>query len=93
MVDIEDRLVLVKAFDASDARRRLRHEWAEYATPYLNPYGSLVRWQLVSVRDVYPLTQDELDPRGTEVYSQLRTEKMKPAYHWSPRFQSRRKKV
>jgi hypothetical protein len=92
-VDIEDRLVLVKAYNAKDARRRLGREWAKYAMPYLNPHGYLVRWQLVSVRDVYPLMQDELDPRGTEVYSRLRTEKMKPAYRWLPRFQSRRKKV
>jgi len=84
-VDIEDRFVLVKAYDATDACRRLRRKWLRYAKPYLNPYGYLVRWQLVSVRDVYFVMQDNIDPRGTEVYSRLRTEKMKPEYRWSPR--------
>ena len=84
-VDVEDRFVLVKAYDAKDARRRLRQEWADYARPYVNPHGYLVRWKLVSVRDVYSVMQDQLDPRGTEVYSRLRAEKMKPEYRWLPR--------
>ena len=87
-VDVEDRFVLVKPYDAKDARRRLRQEWSNYARPYLNPYGYLVRWQLVSVRDIYAVTQEELDPRGTEVYSRLRAEKMKPEYRWLPRKRS-----
>ena len=32
-VDVEDRFVLVKAYDAKDARRRLRQEWSNYARP------------------------------------------------------------
>ena len=86
-VDVEDRFVLVKAYDAKDARRRLRQECANYARPYLNPYGSLVRWKLISVRDVHAVTQDELDPQGTEVYSRLRAERMKPEYRWLTRKQ------
>jgi hypothetical protein len=31
-VDVEDRFVLVKAYDAKDASRRLRQEWAKYAS-------------------------------------------------------------
>jgi hypothetical protein len=84
-VTLEDRLVLVRAHDPNDACRRLRREWRNYAKPYLNPYGYLVRWQLISVRDVYGITEDPLDPRGTEVYSRLRTERMKPEYRWLPR--------
>jgi len=81
-VSVEDRFILVKAYDATDACRRLRQEWSSYARPYLNPDGYLVRWQLASVQDVYAVMQAELDPRGTEVYSRLRTERMKPEYRW-----------
>lgn len=85
MVDVEDRLVLVKAFDVQNAQRRLQTEWARYAKPYMNPYGQLVRWKLISVRDVYAVGPDNLDPRGTEVYSRLRSERMKDAYRWVPK--------
>jgi hypothetical protein len=84
MVDVEDRLVLVKAHDADDAPRRLRREWSRYAKPYLNPYGYLVRWQLVSVRDIYAVMGDAINPHGTEVYSRLRAERMKREYRWLP---------
>jgi hypothetical protein len=81
-IDIEDRFVLVRAYDRQDAIDRLRPEWDRYARPYLNPHGYLVRWQLVDVKEVYSVPGDELSPRGTEVYSRLRTVKMKPAYRW-----------
>lgn len=84
--DVEDRLVLVKGYDVQDAVNRLRPEWERYAEPYLNPDGYLVRWQLVDIKDVYSVYDEKLSPEGTEVYSRLRTEKMKPAYRWqSPR--------
>lgn len=83
-VSIEDRFVLVRAYDEEDARRRLQPEWARYANPYLNPSGYLVRWQLLSVKDVYALYDDKLSPAGTEVYSRLRTVRMKPEYRWLP---------
>lgn len=85
MVDVEDRLVLVKAHDPDDARDRLRREWSDYGKPYMNPYGYLVRWRLVGVRDVYEIMTDAIDPRGTEVYSRLRTERMKREYRWVPK--------
>jgi Domain of unknown function (DUF4288) len=84
-LDLEDRLVLVKAIDADDAQRRLQRMWTRYAEPYLNPDGYLVRWQLISIRDVYALFDQGIDPRGTEVYSKLRTVRMRPEYRWRPK--------
>ncbi len=46
----------------------------------MNPDGYLVRWTLVSVQDVYELSDNEINPRGTEVYSRLRRVQMRPAY-------------
>lgn len=81
-VDLEDRLVLVKAYDADDAVKRLRPEWAAYGKPYMNPAGYLVRWKLISVKDVYEVMEEELPRGGTEVYSRLRSSRMKPEYQW-----------
>ena len=84
-LDLEDRLVLVKAIDADDAQRRLRRMWTRYAEPYMNPDGYLVRWQLISIRDVYALFDEGIDPHGTEVYSKRRTVRMRPEYRWRPK--------
>jgi len=84
MVSLEDRLVLVKAADEEGAKRRLERMWTRYAEPYMNLHGGLVRWQLISISDVYPLCGETLDPRGTEVYSRLRTVRMRPEFRWRP---------
>jgi hypothetical protein len=85
MVDVEDRLVLVKARDRDHARKKLRRDWHDYGEPYLNPYGYLVRWRLVSVVDVYDTNLDSIDPDGAEVYSRIRAMRMKPEYRWLPK--------
>jgi hypothetical protein len=74
----------VKANDTDDAQRRLQRMWTRYAEPYMNPDGYLVRWQLISIRDVYALFDEAIDPRGSEVYSKLRTVRMRPEYRWRP---------
>lgn len=84
LIQLEDRFVLVKAFDTDDAQRRLQGKWSKYAEPYLNPDGYLVRWQLVEVRDVFELYDQTLDPRGTEVFSRLRWARIRPALRWTP---------
>lgn len=83
-VDVEDRFVLLKARDDQDAVNRLRPQWELYAQPYLNPSGRLVRWQLVAIKDVYSVPDENPSPKGTEVYSRLRTVRMKPEYRWNP---------
>lgn len=82
-LDLEDRLVIVKARSAADAQRRLESEWRQYAEPYLNPEGALVRWQLVSIEDVFEM-YDDISPDGTEVYSRLRKARLRPEHRWSP---------
>jgi hypothetical protein len=84
MMTLEDRLMAVHAYDPEDAKRRLAPMWREYAEPYLNPAGELVRWQLVAIQDVYEGYDEVLDPRGSEIYSRLRRVRLKPEYRWSP---------
>jgi uncharacterized protein DUF4288 len=81
-LDVEDRFVLVKASGPKDAQRRLVRNWRSYASPYLNSYGYAVRWKLVAIQHVYDLNQDDIDPNGTEVYSQIKSQRMKPEYRW-----------
>ena len=88
-LDLEDRLMLVKANDPEDAQRRLQRMWSRYAEPYMNSAGYPVRWQLISVRDVYTLPDEAIDPRGTEVYSKLRRARMQPEYRWRPEKKAR----
>lgn len=83
-LDLEDRLVIVRAYSADDAQRRLESFWDEYAEPYMNPEGALVRWQLMSVQDVYALHDSSISPHGTEVYSRLRKARLRPEHRWSP---------
>ncbi len=78
----EDRFVLVKATDFDDAIRRLTLEWKDYANPYLNSDGYLVRWQLEEILDVYATRETKIDPSGTEVYSSLQERRMKKEYEW-----------
>jgi Domain of unknown function (DUF4288) len=78
MQTVEDRFVLIRARSAVDARRRLGRQWREYARPYLNSSGHLVRWQLEKVVDVYDVGDGEVDPNGTEVYSKLGRRRLRP---------------
>jgi hypothetical protein len=81
-MEVEDRLVLVKALSPDDAVEQLRPTWDEYGEPYLNPEGYLVRWQFIEVKDVFELFDQHISPKGTEVFSRLRTVKVKPKYRW-----------
>ena len=89
-VTLEDRLELVKANSAGDAKRCIERKSARYGAPYMNSEGYLVRWQLISIQDVYALLDQTIDPRGTEVYSRLRAVRMRPEYRWHPRKQRSR---
>jgi hypothetical protein len=79
--DIEERLVLIKATSANDAYEKLEETKGNYATPYLNPKGRLVRWRIYSLDDCYET--DIISPKdiesseGVEVYSKLKSKKRK----------------
>lgn len=82
---IEDRFIVVRARSFQDAEKRLTQEWREYASPYLNGDGRLVRWQCEKIVDVYSTSETDLEAKGTEVYSKLSTRRMKTRYAWNPR--------
>lgn len=78
---VEDRIVMVRAYEPEDAVRRLEDEWREYATPYLNSDGEFVRWQLEEIVDVVSVL-DDLDQTCVEVWSSLANRRMKKEYEW-----------
>ena len=78
----EDRFVLVLATDFDDAVTRIKSKWKDYEAPYLNSEGSMVRWKLEQIVDVYRTGETEIDPLGTEVFSELFQRRMKREYEW-----------
>lgn len=55
----------------------------EYGKPYRNPYGSLIRWKIERIEDVYEVLLEK--PRsldGAEVFSVLKTRKLTPERAW-----------
>jgi hypothetical protein len=80
----EDRFMLVCASSCDDAKNRLKKQWREYATPYLNSDFAMVSWRLGRIVDVYETSVTEMDPAGTEIYSKLGHRKMRPKYVWKP---------
>ena len=64
MMKVEDRLVLIRASDVDDAVDRLGLAWKQYAEPYLNPEGYLVRWQLMEIKDCLRTVRRQIEARG-----------------------------
>lgn len=81
----EDRFILVRASSLEDAKKRLKRQWREYASPYLNSSGQIVSWSLEKVIDVYDTGETEINPSGTEIYSKLGHRRMRPEYIWRPK--------
>ena len=84
MQTYEDRIVLVKAGSPEQAEKRLSREFRDYGSPYLNDRGQMVRWHFERVVNVYDTSELTTDPAGTEVYSELRSRRMRPEYEWHP---------
>jgi len=76
---------MVKAISFEDAENKLQPEFEQYGTPYLNPHGFMARWAFERVLDVYEIGDEEIDPRGVEVFSVLGRRRMKPEYAWKTR--------
>ena len=77
--------MLVRAASFEDAKKRLRRQWREYASLYLNPNGQIVSWSLDKVIDVYDTGETEIDPAGTEVYPKLGQRRMRLEHVWRPK--------
>jgi hypothetical protein len=81
---VEDRFVFVRARSEEDAARRVETKWRRHEEPYLNSSGELVRWHVEEITAVYDPREQTIDPSGTEIYSELRSRRMKPGHAWSP---------
>jgi hypothetical protein len=81
----EDRFILVRADSFEDAKKRIKRQWQQYATPYLNSEGRMVSWQLDRIVDVYQTSETDIAATGTEVYSRLGHRRMRPKYVWRPK--------
>ena len=50
----------------------------------MNSTRRLVSWRLEEIVDIYDLSETNIDPAGTEVYSKLGRRKMRPKFVWRP---------
>lgn len=82
--EVEERIVIIRAVDCKDAKKRLIKDFKKYNDPYLNKYGEMVRWHFEKVVDIYNMNADIIDPKGTEVFYEFIRRRMKPAYEWHP---------
>ncbi len=82
--DVEERILIVKAYSKNDAVKKLKRNWERYEEPYMNKNGYLVRWKLEEIIDVYETCDRKINPAGTEVYSTMRSRRLKPQYEWHP---------
>ncbi len=80
---------MVKAISFEDAEKKLQPGFKQYGTPYLNPYGYMVRWTFERVLDVYEMGDEKIDPQGVEVFSSLAECRMKPEYAWKQKAKSK----
>lgn len=81
----EDRMMVVKALDEEDARRKLLLEFARYAEPCLGGGGRLVRFQFEKFLRADWLNFASLDAaaeEGFEVFSTLKHRQLRPGMEW-----------
>ncbi len=82
----EERFVLIKALSSEDAYKKIEKKKKEYESPYLNPYGFLVRWRIESLDDCYETyidnENDFNNPDGIEVFSILKRRKLTKERIW-----------
>ncbi len=85
---VEERILLVTAPDEETARQLLLPTFADYAEPYLNSAGCLVRWQFEQFLDAYEVEAgalaSQLPPEGLEVFSETKSRRLTPARAWLP---------
>lgn len=78
---IEDRFIIVKADNWEKAEAKIRKGFKTYEKPYINASGQLVRWKFYFIEETYNTMIDNKNdfdnPEGVEVFSQLRTKKLK----------------
>lgn len=81
MQKVEERMVIIKAKSGEDAIAKLEKTKDNYSEPYLNSDGRLVSWKIESFDDYYETEirsiQDLNSPDGVEVYSRLKSRKIK----------------
>jgi hypothetical protein len=83
MQTYEDRIVLVLARSSEEAEHKAMREFRQYEAPSLTTIGHFYRWGFEAILDIYDLYENAINPEGTEVYSEIKTRRMKPAYKWN----------
>jgi len=84
MQEYEDRILLVRGRSFKDAERKAMREFRQYGMVLLTSTGHFYRWTFEAILAIYETFIDEIDPNGTEVYSEMKKRRIKPEYEWHP---------
>jgi hypothetical protein len=83
---IEERFMIVKADNWEKAEAKIQKGFKDYEKPYINGLGQFVRWKFYFIEETYYTTIDDKNdfdnPEGVEVFSKLRTKKLRKENIW-----------
>lgn len=87
MQDYEERYVLIKAISPEEAYKKVKSQARDYAEPYLNNKGQMVRWRVESYDHCYDtdiISSDEFNrSEGIEVYSVVKSRRLIKERVWA----------
>jgi len=74
---VEDRIILLKAYDTNEAEDIAMKEFEEYSKfEYLNSDFRLVRMEFIKISDLYEVDESEIEEMGTEIFSTMYKKKL-----------------
>lgn len=74
----EERVVLVKAMDQDEAKKKAQTEFDKYSEwEYFTSSHHFVKWKFLKILDMYDVGVSGIDPEGTEIYSIWKRRKLK----------------
>lgn len=63
-------MVLVKALNWDEAKKKARQEFDQYSQAEIFTSSShFVKWKFLNILDIYEVGVTDIDPAGTEIYS------------------------
>ena len=79
---VEEDIFVFKGKSAAEVERKFRKGLKILTAPYLNTDLHGVTWNLLSIDDISPIWETEIDPNGTEVYWKRSEQRFRKKYFW-----------
>ncbi len=59
-------------------------EFKSYGAPSMQSDGYFHRMHFQEIIEIYDMVETPLNPKGSEVFTELKKRRMKPEYEWHP---------